>query len=560
MKILLTTLHAKYVHSSLALPYLAATCADLTGIELQILELTMNEQPDQLLARLYAAQADAVFFSCYIWNTDLTLKLASDLKQLAPLTRMVLGGPEVSFGSFELMTRNHAIDCIIRGEGEATCRELLLAWRDGLPLEELPGLSYRDHEEVIANPEREPLPDLDWIPSPFNAGLVDLQKALTYYETSRGCPFSCAFCLSSVERGVRSFSWERIRSDLRRLIDGGARTVKLVDRTFNYDAQRANRIWRFILDQNCSATFHFEIAAELLTDDNLALLVQVPPGQFRFEIGIQSGAAATLAKVERSGSLEKLYGRVRRLIAETQVTIHLDLVAGLPGEGFAGFLDSLQGLLDFKPDHVQVEPLKVLKGTAMRGIARKERYAYAESAPYKILRTPWLSFWEIRRIEGISRLVELLYNSGRFATTLAVFGADAPLARVFAAASDFFEARGLTTHLSLPVLFETLWDFGKETLGEVERELLKDALSFDYCLVGYPGGARPGFFDLQTEDSEPAAPPVLPKAGKDERVRYYRHRFVRDYRPSPWREEPTSITFVYRSAPGAGLKVELLAD
>ena len=558
MKILLATLHAKYVHSSLALPYLASACANLEDLEFEILELTVNEQQDQLLSRLHGAAADVVLFSCYIWNTELTLKLASDLKQLAPDTTMVLGGPEVSFGSFEMMVRDHAIDCIVRGEGEQTVRELLQALRDGLPLDSIAGLSYREGDEIVANPERAALPDLDWIPSPFAAGLVDLAKPLVYYETSRGCPFSCAFCMSSIDSGVRSFPMDRIESDLRILMDGGAQTVKLVDRTFNYDAGRANRIWRFILEQNSACKFHFEIAAELLTPENLALLAEVPPGQFRFEIGVQSGGEETLAKVERSSSLPKLFENVRRLKAETRVTVHLDLVAGLPGESFDGFLNSLQGLFDLGPDHIQVEALKVMKGTPMRAIARKERYAYAEAAPYKVLHTPWLSFAEIRRIDGISRLLDLLYNSGRFATSLSVLGEKVPLSEVFAAAAGFFEAQGIAPNLSLSGLFEALWNFAQATLGEAERERLRDALCFDLCLAGYPGGNTPGFFLAQPEKGERSVPEGLGKARAGERVRYYRRRFARDYRESPWAEGSTELTFVYRSAPGAGLQVEIL--
>ena len=557
MKILLATLHAKYVHSSLALPYLASACASLTGLEFEILELTVNEQQDQLLSRLHDAAADVVLFSCYIWNTELTLKLASDLKQLAPDTTIVLGGPEVSFGCFDMMVRCRAVACIVRGEGERSCRDLLLALRDGLPLHEVAGITFREGEEIVANPEREALAELDLIPSPFTAGLVDLAKPLVYYETSRGCPFSCAFCMSSIDHGVRSFSMDRIESDLRTLIGAGAQTVKLVDRTFNYDAARANRIWRFILEQQPESKFHFEIAAELLTDENLALLAEVPPGLFRFEIGVQSGGEETLAMVERRSSLANLFEKVRRLKAETRVTVHLDLVAGLPGESLGGFLESLQGLFELGPDHIQVEALKVMKGTPMRGIARKEQYAYAEAAPYKVLRTPWLSFSEIRRIDGVSRLLDLIYNSGRFAASLAVLAESAPLSELFVAAADFFEARGFAPNLSLTALFQAVWSFADATLGEGGRERLRDALSFDLCLTGYPGGNTPEFFQAQQEKVERSAPAGLARAGTGERVRYYRRRFARDYRESPWAEGTTELTFVYRSAPGAGLQVEV---
>jgi len=558
MKILLATLHAKYVHSSLALPYLAAACADLTGLEFEILELTVNEQQDALLSRLHGAAADVILFSCYIWNTELTLKLASDLKQLAPDCAIVLGGPEVSFGSFDMMVRGPAIDCIVRGEGEECARELLLALRDRTPLDAIAGITFREGEEIVANPERDAISELERIPSPFAAGLVDLAKPLVYFETSRGCPFSCAFCMSSIDSGVRSFPMERIESDLRILIQGGTQTVKLVDRTFNYDARRANRIWRFILDEKPACKFHFEIAAELLTEENLALLAEVPPGLFRFEIGVQSGGEETLAKVERRSSLGKLFANVRRLTAESRVTVHLDLVAGLPGESLTGFLTSLQGLFELGPDHIQVEALKVMKGTPMRGIARKERYAYAEAAPYKVLHTPWLSFSEIRRIDGISRLLDLVYNSGRFRAALAVLSECSPLSLVLAAAAEFFEVQGIAANLSLGALFEALWSFVRATLGEPEQERLRDALSFDLCLTGYPGGCLPDFFQEGQGRGEKSAPAGLARAGAGERVRYYRRRFARDYRTTPWAEGSAELTFVYRSAPGKGLKVEIL--
>jgi len=558
MKILLATLHAKYVHASLALPYLSSACAGLPGLDFRILELTVNEQQDQLLSRLYGEKADVVLFSCYIWNTELTLKLASDLKQLAPDTVIVLGGPEVSFGAFDMMVRNSAIDCIVRGEGEETCRQLLQAISCGLPLDDIAGITYREGEEIVANPEREAIAELDRVPSPFAAGLVDLGKPLVYYETSRGCPYSCAFCMSSIDNGVRSFSMDRIRRDLLLLMENGVQTVKLADRTFNYDAKRANEIWRFILEHNRTSKFHFEIAAELLTEDNLALLAEVPPGMFRFEIGVQSGGEETLAKVERKSSLTRLFDNVSSLKAETRVTIHLDLVAGLPGESLEGFLNSLQGLFTLGADHIQVEPLKVMKGTPMRGIARKEGYAYAEAAPYKVLHTPWLSFPDIRRIDGISRLLDLLYNSGRFAAALEELSARTPLSQLFATAAGYFESEGIASNLSLPVLFEALWRFAGSRLEDRELERLRDALCFDLCLTGYPGGNTPSFFSANVAKGERGAPAGLLAARAGERVRYYRRQFARDYRDKPWTEGAVELTFVYRSAPGEGLQVEVL--
>ncbi len=402
MKILLATLHAKYVHNSLALPCLATACKGIAGVETVIREFTVNEPSHLVLRALVAEQADVAAFSCYIWNIGETLKLASDLKQVRPETFIILGGPEASYGIFELMAQNPAIDCIVRGEGEETFRELMAhLLRTDQGSDALQGVSagivFRVGDEIIAAPEREPIADLDSIPSPFNAGLVDLKKPLVYYESSRGCPFSCAFCMSSLERGVRSFSMKRIKEDLGLLTAQKAQTVKLVDRTFNYDAARANAIWEFILAENRGSRFHFEIAADLLTEDNFLLLRRVPPGMFRFEIGVQSGDENTLERVGRRSDLERLFANVRRLREETGVIVHLDLVAGLPGEDYQGFLNTLQRLFNVLTSdgqwqgeecHIQVEPLKVLKGSPMRKIAAKENYAYSAAPPYKVLRPP----------------------------------------------------------------------------------------------------------------------------------------------------------------------------
>lgn len=573
MKLLLATLHAKYVHNSLALPYLAVACQGIEGIETVIREFTVNEPADGVLRRVVAEEPDVAAFSCYIWNIWQTLRLAADLKKVRPETVIVLGGPEASYGAFELLERQPAVECIVRGEGEATFRELVDTMLEsggkntGSPsLAEVPGLVCRSGDGLTAAPHRPPLTALDSIPSPFAAGLVDLAKPLVYYETSRGCPFSCAFCMSSLEPGVRSFSMERIRSDLSLLMERRVATIKLVDRTFNFDATRAGAIWEFILAHNRASRFHFEIAADLLTEENLRLLSQVPPGLFRFEIGVQAGEEATLARVGRKSDLKRLYANVRRLRAETSVVIHLDLVAGLPGEDFAGFLGSLQGLLDLAPHHIQVEPLKVLKGSPMRRIAAEQGYAYSDLPPYKILRTPWLSFAEIGRIETIARLLDLFYNSGRFPATLAELARTARLARVFAGLAEFWESVEQDAGRSLAGLFESLWSFGGEMTAGEERERLREALCYDYCLAEYPAAGRlPGFFpevgraavvgEVRERHAELARRLGI---GAESRIRSFRWRFDRDYRQPPGVEGEVTLLFVYISAPGRGLEVRVL--
>ncbi len=586
MKILLSTLHAKYVHSSLALPALAAAGKDLAGCDIVIREFTVNDAKEQVLRRLVAEEAELVAFSCYIWNVEATLRLAADLKQLRPATVIILGGPEVSWDAVSLLAQHPAVDAVIRGEGEATFRELVAALqrRDSWQCVST-GITFRSGAEIIATPDRDPVADLDTLPSPFAASLVDLGKPLVYYETSRGCPFSCAFCMSSLEKGVRSYSMARIEGDLLLLMAAGVQTIKLVDRTFNFDAARANRIWSFILQHNRQSRFHFEIAADLLTDDNLALLETVPAGMFRFEIGVQSGEAETLRQVARKSDLKRLYDNVRQLRAKTGVTVHLDLVAGLPGEDFAGFLRSLQLLFellstsphpispgemepkgrvrDDVPHHIQVEPLKVLKGSPMREIAQKEQYAFAAAPPYKILQTPWLSFEEIGRIETIARLLDLYHNSGRFSATLAVAAEELPLASFFNELACFWEKDELPAHLSREHLFTKLWQFGSGALAAPAAETMREALCYDYCLADYPAGELPAYFSnngLRRESGKVAMPAVVRTLGiaPESRVRTFAWRFARDYRRQPWSGGEVDLLFVYVSAPGKGLRVEVV--
>jgi anaerobic magnesium-protoporphyrin IX monomethyl ester cyclase len=565
MKILLTTLHAKYSHASLALPCLAAGCRDLPGVTLTIREFTVNEPREHLLRLIMAEQADLVAFSCYIWNIEKTLRIVSDIKKIAPATRIVLGGPEVSFGIFELMHDHPAVDFVIKGEGEAVFRQLaeLLANQEpdifsGAALEEIDNLFFRDGSDISAGPHSRGYLQLDSIPSPFAAGLVDLDKPLTYYETSRGCPFACAFCLSSVEGQVRSYSMERIRSDLLLLMQKKVPQIKLVDRTFNYDARRADDIWRFILEHNQGSHFHFEIAADLLNDTSLDILKHVPAGTFRFEIGIQSAAAETLKRVNRTADLGRTFYCIRQLRAETRIELHLDLVAGLPGEDYAAFLASLQAVADLKPHQIQVEPLKVLKGSPMREIATREDYHFSGSPPYTILRNPWLSFDDIGRIETVGRLLDLYYNHGGFATALKLLTDKIPLSglldRMAAAAA------GQTLHgLSSLRLYELFFRLALPCCDIAGHSLFANALFFDFCCSEMPRqGKLPLFIEkCQKECSWPGGGELA--AGMDlppgSRVKAFRFPFKRDYRLKPWGETPLEITFVYASGAGRGLQV-----
>lgn len=563
MKILLVTLHAKYSHASLALPCLAACCREVKGVDVIIREWTVNEPREHLLKLIMAEQADLIAFSCYIWNIEMTLKIISDIEKIDPAKLIVLGGPEVSFGIFELMNDNPAVNFVVKGEGEPVFKrliEVLAANPSVRSLNEIGNLFFREGGDIVSGPISAENIRLDTIPSPFELNLVDLSKPLIYYETSRGCPFSCAFCLSSVEGAVRSFSMERIKRDLLFLITHMVPQIKLVDRTFNYDAHRAGEIWEFILRHNRGSHFHFEIAADLLTEENLRILALVPESTFRFEIGIQSASESTLTRVGRKADLAKISSAVRRLKRETKVELHLDLVAGLPGEDYDGFLESLQLLASLAPDEIQVEPLKLLKGTQMREIAERENYQFSGSPPYTILGNPWLTFEDICRIETIGRLLDLFRKHGGFVTVFTHLLQNLPFAAILDRMARNVGNEALSG-LSCRRVYELFARLAALFPDGDMLPALHDALFFDYCRTEMPlKGKLPLFVAGRSDLCAWPAPGVVASRldlPPDCRIKAFRYQFLRDYRATPWLNNPATITFIYVTAPGRGFKVIL---
>lgn len=568
MKILLATLHAKYSHASLALPCLAAFSQNIPNTSIKICEWTTSEPREQLLRQIMAEQADVVAFSCYIWNIEKSLRIASDIKKVAPQTRIIFGGPEVCSNIFELMHDNPNIDFVIKGEGEAPFRQLISTLQEydnsnllERSLSEIESLYYRDGGDILlAKPAKCNL-SLDKIPSPFTAGLVDMKKPLIYYETSRGCPFSCAFCLSSTEGKVRSFSFERIKSDLLFLMQSKVEQIKLVDRTFNYDAARANQIWEFILKHNQNSSFHFEISADLLTDDNFQCLKKIPAKMFRFEIGVQSASQETLQRVDRYANLELTFAKIRRLKAETAVTLHLDLIAGLPGDDYTGFLASIRSVAELLPEMIQIEPLKILKGSPMREIATRDDYHFSAFPPYTILRNPWLSFNDISRVETIGRLLDLFYNNGGFETAFKFLQNITDLASIV----DRMARQAGNTNLSgfsNRKLYELFAELSAPLLDEAKRRMFYDALFFDYCMKEIPlMGKLPAFADEHKSTCSWPGLRDLPaelKPAPNSRIKVFKSKFLRDYREDEWKVFDTVTTFLYISGEGRGLQVSVL--
>jgi anaerobic magnesium-protoporphyrin IX monomethyl ester cyclase len=504
MRTVLTTLHSKYIHPSLALPLLAAYCGK-SGGTLLIREFTVHEPKEQVLGALLAEKPDVVAFSVYLWNRRLTLELVDALAVVRPELRVVLGGPEVSFEGPEILQRHPGIHAVIRGEGELPLHGLLEAWQTGRSPGGVPRLTWRDGDRIHENPDGPLLAKLDDIPSPFELGLVDLSRGFVYAETSRGCPYRCAFCMSALDRQVRSYSLPRIERDLQLLMGRRVGQVKLVDRTFNYDPARARRIFAFILRHNRGSRFHFEIGGHLLDEETLDLLEQVPPGLFQFEIGVQSTLPATLRAIDRPAALELLEKNVRRLRRRGNIHLHLDLIAGLPGEGLPEFLASIDRVAALDPHHLQLEPVKLLPGAPLREKATQLGLCFDPHPPYTVLSTPQLDFKELEKLQGIGRLLDLTRNAGRFTGFLAALAsACGSLSAGLAQLETWWRARGLFRRLlSQRELFEQTWLFVRDTFAGPTGEMLREQLGRDLAgIERIPPEQAPSFLDPRLDREE----------------------------------------------------------
>lgn len=559
MRTLLVTLHSKYIHGSLALPYLAAYCGAEAG-ELRLLEFTVHEPKESILSALLAEQPDVVAFSVYLWNRRETLELIDALTTAAPRLRTVVGGPEVSFEGPELFDRHPGLTALVRGEGEIPLRGLLTAWNQGQAAVAVPRLLWRQGNTVIEGPDAPPLEHLDDIPSPFAQGLVALDRGLVYYETSRGCPYCCSFCMSALDSRVRSFSRARIEADLTLLLEAGVAIIKLVDRTFNYDAARAREIIAFLLQKGGSSRVHFEIGAHLLDEATLKLLAQAPKGRFQFEIGVQSTLPETLERIGRSASLQRLEANVRRLVALGNIHLHLDLIAGLPGEGFEHCLQALDRVLALRPDHLQLEAVKLLPGSPLRQQAEALGLRFDPNPPYAVLSTPDLTWQELDGLRGISRLLDLTWNSGCFHGFLAgVRQAVGPISRALASLQQHWQQSGRLRHpLSRQGVFAGVADWVRCHCTQDQAKVLLDLLGRDYarCERVIPGKV-PDFLDRPLSPGEMAAVQrqvgELTQTLKGSGVKL--QHFAAPFSHLPDQDGRTVLLFLYLTRSGDGMEV-----
>ena len=416
MKVLLTAVNAKYIHTSLALRSLMAY-ADAEGRYTKIKEYTINNRIEFIVSDIYKEKPDFIGFSCYIWNIGMIKIVAGRLKKLLPGTVLFFGGPEVSYDSAAFLEENPFADAVIRGEGEGVYKSLLERWTEGGDISDIGGITYRKNGEIHENPAGEPL-RLDDIPFVY-ANADEFKNRIIYYETQRGCPYNCQYCLSSVEKGVRFLSPERVKSDLKFFLDNKVKQVKFVDRTFNCSHEHAMIIWKYIMDNDNGITnFHMEITADILRDEAIELLKKARKGLFQFEIGVQSTNRLTIEAVKRNAAFGGIADVVRKVAEAGNIHQHLDLIAGLPYEDYESFGRSFDDVYALEPEQLQLGFLKLLKGSGLRRDADKYGIVYADEAPYEVLYTKDISFDGLLRLKGIEEMVETFYNSGKAKNTI----------------------------------------------------------------------------------------------------------------------------------------------
>ena len=435
MKILLAACNAKYIHSNLAVYDLKAYSSDYDK-EVLLREYTINQPKDEILKDIYGSGADVVCFSCYIWNISFVRELIRDLAKILPETAFWAGGPEVSYDAEKFLTEMPEMTGVLVGEGEKTFHDLLEYYIDGKgSLGEIRGIAYRDGEEIRHNGWRE-LMNLSEIPFVYEH-LEEFENRIIYYESSRGCPFSCSYCLSSIDKKLRFRDLELVKKELQFFLDYKVPQVKFVDRTFNCKHEHAMAIWKYILEHDNGVTnFHFEVSADLLRDEEMDLMAKMRPGLIQLEIGVQSTNPETIRAIHRHMDLDKLKRCVDRVHSFRNIHQHLDLIAGLPSEAYDTCHRSFNDVYQMKPDQLQLGFLKVLKGSLMQGEAEKYGIVHKEKEPYEVLSTNWLPYGDVLKLKAVESMVEVYYNSGQFQHTLEYL---VPLAKD---AFTFYESLG----------------------------------------------------------------------------------------------------------------------
>ena len=491
MKILLAACNAKYIHSNLAVFNLKSYAREY-GSRILLREYTINQQKDDILKDIYRSHPDVVCVSCYIWNITFVKELMQDLKKILPEVPFWAGGPEVSYDAEEFLQKNPAFYGVMLGEGEETFLELVRHYEEGsVSLENIAGIVYREENGSLHNNGWRPIMDLSQVPFAYE-DLEDFRNRIIYYESSRGCPFSCSYCLSSVDKKLRFRDLSLVKKELQFFLDHQVPQVKFVDRTFNCKHDHAMAIWQYIKDHDNGVTnFHFEISADLLREEELQLMKTMRPGLIQLEIGVQSTNPQTIRAIHRTMDFEKLTEIVNQIHSFRNIHQHLDLIAGLPYEDYDSFHRSFNDVYALHPQQLQLGFLKVLKGSHMKEMAQDYGIVYKEQEPYEVLGTKWLPYEDILRLKMVESMVEVYYNSGQFQNTLdyveTLFTDPFTLYEKLGA---FYEKKGYTeiSHSRMR-RYEIFLEFAEEELGKVSSaqgttqcEKIADCMVYDLYL------------------------------------------------------------------------------
>ena len=495
MKILLVACNAKYIHSNLAVYDLQAYASDYAD-HIVLKEYTINQQKDDIMRDIYLEHPDVVCVSCYIWNLSFVKELMADLIKILPGADFWAGGPEVSYDAEKFLTENSEFKGVMVGEGEETFKELAGYYVEKNPqdLKNMTGICYRDGDQIIHNGWRQ-IMDLSSIPFIYK-DLSEFKNRIIYYESSRGCPFSCSYCLSSIDKKLRFRDTETVKKELQFFIDNKVPQVKFVDRTFNCKHDHAMAIWKYINEHDNGVTnFHFEISADLLREEELQEMSTMRPGLIQLEIGVQSTNPDTIKAIHRTMDFEKLKGIVDRIHSFGNIHQHLDLIAGLPYEDYDSFRHSFNDVYALKPQQLQLGFLKVLKGSHMMEMCREYGIVYKTQEPYEVLSTKWLDYDHVLKLKTVENMVEVYYNSGQFQNTLEYlenFFQDA--FSIYERLGSFYMEKGYgdVSHTRMR-RYEILLEF-LEDVPEISMDQVKDQMVYDLYmrenLKSRPGFAR----------------------------------------------------------------------
>ena len=493
MKILLVACNAKYIHSNLAVYDLQAYASDYAD-HIVLKEYTINQQKDDIMRDIYLEHPDVVCVSCYIWNLSFVKELMADLIKILPGADFWAGGPEVSYDAEKFLTENSEFKGVMVGEGEETFKELAGYYVEKNPqdLKDMTGICYRDGDQIIHNGWRQ-IMDLSSIPFIYK-DLSEFKNRIIYYESSRGCPFSCSYCLSSIDKKLRFRDTETVKKELQFFIDNKVPQVKFVDRTFNCKHDHAMAIWKYINEHDNGVTnFHFEISADLLREEELQEMSTMRPGLIQLEIGVQSTNPDTIKAIHRTMDFEKLKGIVDRIHSFGNIHQHLDLIAGLPYEDYDSFRHSFNDVYALKPQQLQLGFLKVLKGSHMMEMCREYGIVYKTQEPYEVLSTKWLDYDHVLKLKTVENMVEVYYNSGQFQNTLEYlenFFQDA--FSIYERLGSFYMEKGYgdVSHTRMR-RYEILLEF-LEDMPEISVDQVKDQMVYDLYLRENLK-SRPGF-------------------------------------------------------------------